>query len=99
MPEVYSYLLFKVCVKTSLSLSPQTMAVATLAVCYNNPSVFTRVVKIRKGQAVALMMASSNMTQLHVIMTQFAEEVSQQQDHTSPLYIATSLKLPLYVNQ
>lgn len=52
------------------------MAIATLAVCYNNPNVFTGVVKIRKGQAVALMMESTNMTQLHDVMAQFAEEVN-----------------------
>ena len=46
-----------------------------LAVCYNNPCVFTGVVKIRKGQAVALMMQSTNMKQLHYIMAQFASEV------------------------
>ena len=33
---------------------PQIMAVATLAVCYNNPNVFTGVVKIRQGQAAKL---------------------------------------------
>ena len=63
----------------SLSLPPiqyvQTMAIATLAVCYNNPAVFTGVVKIRKGQAVALMMESTNMSQLGTIMSQFTEEV------------------------
>ena len=53
----------------------QTMAVATLAACYNNPRVFTGVVKIRKGQAVALMMQSTNMKQLRTIMAQFAREV------------------------
>ena len=51
------------------------MAVATLAACYNNPRVFTGVVKIRKGQAVALMMQSTNMKQLRTIMAQFAKEV------------------------
>ena len=51
------------------------MAVATLAACYNNPRVFTGVVKIRKGQAVSLMMQSTNMTQLHCIMARFAREV------------------------
>lgn len=51
------------------------MAIATLAACYNNPRVFTGVVKIRKGQAVALMMQSTNMKQLRSIMAQFAQEV------------------------
>ena len=51
------------------------MAIATLAACYNNPRVFAGVVKIRKGQAVALMMQSTNMNQLHYIMDGFAREV------------------------
>ena len=51
------------------------MAIATLAACYNNPRVFTGVVKIRKGQAVALMMQSTDMKQLHGIMERFAREV------------------------
>jgi farnesyl-diphosphate farnesyltransferase len=63
---------------------PQTMAIATLAVCYNNPNVFTGVVKIRKGQAVALMMESTNMTQIQAIMTQFAEEVTQKIEEGDP---------------
>ena len=52
------------------------MAIATLAACYSNPNVFTGVVKIRKGQAVALMMESTNMIQLRNIMARFANEVT-----------------------
>ena len=51
------------------------MAIATLAACYDNPRVFTGVVKIRKGQAVALMMQSTNMEQLLSTMALFAREV------------------------
>ena len=51
------------------------MAIATLALCYNNPEVFTGVVKIRKGVAVALIMESTNMDNLKAIFAQFAEEV------------------------
>lgn len=54
------------------------MAIATLAACYNNPNVFTGVVKIRKGQAVTLMMESNNMFNFRNIMSQFAKEVSSQ---------------------
>lgn len=67
------------------------MAIATLAVCYNNPNVFTGVVKIRKGQAVALMMESTNMTQLYDIMAQFAEEVN-----TLTLHMAYAKGLMVY---
>ena len=62
-------------INSIISSRLQTMAVATLAACYNNPRVFTGVVKIRKGQAVALMMQSTNMKQLRTIMAQFAREV------------------------
>ena len=60
----------------------QTMAIATLATCYNNPNVFTGVVKIRKGQAVVLMMESTNMPNFRDIMSQFAKEVSLQATKT-----------------
>ena len=53
----------------------QTMAIATLALCYNNPSVFTGVVKIRKGQAVDLIMQSTNMESVEAIFAHYAEEV------------------------
>jgi len=35
---------------------PQVMAIATLATCYSNPNVFMGVVKIRKGEAVKIML-------------------------------------------
>ena len=53
----------------------QSMAIATLSACYNNPRVFTGVVKIRKGQAVELMMASTNMDNLKYILAQHTVEV------------------------
>lgn len=58
-----------------MSFLLQTMAIATLAACYNNPRVFTGVVKIRKGQAVELMMASTNMDNLKCILAQHAHSV------------------------
>lgn len=57
-----------------LSISTQTMAIATLALCYNNPRVFTGVVKIRKGQAVDLIMQSTNMANVEAIFARFADK-------------------------
>ena len=37
------------------------MAIATLALCYNNGEVFEGVVKIRKGLAVTLMLEATSM--------------------------------------
>lgn len=34
---------------------PQVMAIATLALCYNNYNVFTGVVKIRRGLTAKIM--------------------------------------------
>lgn len=55
---------------------PQTMAIATLALCYNNPRVFTGVVKIRKGQAVDLIMQSTNMANVEAIFARFADKIT-----------------------
>lgn len=43
---------------------PQVMAMATLAEVYNNPKVFTGVVKIRKGLAARLMLNTQNMDEV-----------------------------------
>lgn len=53
----------------------QVMAIATLSTCYNNPLVFQGVVKIRKGQAVTLMMDATNMGAVQTIIAQYSQEV------------------------
>lgn len=53
----------------------QVMAIATLSSCYNNPLVFQGVVKIRKGQAVTLMMDATNMGAVQTIIAQYSQEV------------------------
>ncbi|KAM4837298.1 squalene synthase isoform 1-T1 [Thomomys bottae] len=54
---------------------PQVMAIATLAACYNNQQVFKGVVKIRKGQAVTLMMNATNMPAVKAMIYQYIEEI------------------------
>jgi farnesyl-diphosphate farnesyltransferase len=39
---------------------PQVMAIATLELCYNNPNVFKWEVKIRKGEAVRMILNTNN---------------------------------------
>lgn len=51
------------------------MAIATLSSCYNNPMVFQGVVKIRKGQAITLMMDATNMEAVQSIIAQYSQEV------------------------
>ena len=52
---------------------PQVMAVATLALCFNNYDVFQKVVKIRKGLAVTLITQATSMQALTAI---FADHVA-----------------------
>ncbi|XP_006814816.2 squalene synthase-like [Saccoglossus kowalevskii] len=53
------------------------MAIATLASCYDNQDVFKKVVKIRKGQAVSLMMQATNMENLKSIMYNYAKQIQK----------------------
>uniref|UniRef100_A0A8C8VI28 Squalene synthase n=1 Tax=Pelusios castaneus TaxID=367368 RepID=A0A8C8VI28_9SAUR len=63
---------------------PQVMAIATLAAFYNNSQVFRGVVKIRKGQAVTLMMDATNIQAVKAIMYQYVEEIYQKIPCTDP---------------
>lgn len=63
---------------------PQVMAIATLSACYNNPQVFQGVVKIRKGQAVTLMMQATNMSAVYSIITQYSHEILQKVSISDP---------------
>ncbi|XP_069461837.1 squalene synthase [Ambystoma mexicanum] len=63
---------------------PQVMAIATLAACYNNQQVFRGVVKIRKGQAVTLMMDATNIQAVKAMMYQYVEEIYQKVPSTDP---------------
>jgi len=51
---------------------PQVMAIATLHGCYNNPDVFTGVVKIRKGTACKLILRTNTLDEVHDTFHQFA---------------------------
>ncbi|KAI0237915.1 Squalene synthase [Lamellibrachia satsuma] len=57
---------------------PQVMAVATLERCYNNPAVFTGVVKIRKGEAVKMMMEATTMDSVKAIFSHFTTHIKER---------------------
>ncbi|XP_051908593.1 squalene synthase isoform X1 [Hippocampus zosterae] len=63
---------------------PQVMAIATLSSCYNNPLVFQGVVKIRKGQAVTLMMEATNMRAVQNIISQYSQEILHKVSLSDP---------------
>jgi farnesyl-diphosphate farnesyltransferase len=57
---------------------PQVMAIATLPELYNNPNVFTGVVKIRKGQAAKLLLDTKTMDGLHKWFFIFARDIKRR---------------------
>ena len=52
------------------------MAIGTLERCYNNADVFRGVVKIRKGEAVRMMMEATSMENIKAIFKHFTQKVS-----------------------
>ncbi|CAL1545763.1 unnamed protein product [Lymnaea stagnalis] len=63
---------------------PQVMAIATLERCYNNPKVFTGVVKIRKGEAVRMMLDANNFETVKAIMRHFTIEIVDRIPEADP---------------
>ena len=55
------------------------MAIATLERCYNNPKVFTGVVKIRKGETVRMITMATSIDAVKAIFSHFVSKVSRTQ--------------------
>jgi farnesyl-diphosphate farnesyltransferase len=60
------------------------MAIATLAEVYNNPDVFRRVVKIRKGLSCQMMVETNNMVGVHHAFRTFADDIAKRVPPTDP---------------
>jgi farnesyl-diphosphate farnesyltransferase len=63
---------------------PQVMAMATLAEVYNNPKVFTGVVKIRKGLAARLMLHTQNMDEVIKSFRKFLRVIENKMNSNDP---------------
>ncbi|XP_004346713.1 farnesyl-diphosphate farnesyltransferase 1 [Capsaspora owczarzaki ATCC 30864] len=91
IPDVFAYMsslrnqsVFNFCA------IPQVMAIATLALVYDNHQVFTRTgVKIRKALAVKLMMGATNMPNLYAIFGEFLANLESRVRTEDPSYEAT----------
>jgi farnesyl-diphosphate farnesyltransferase len=68
---------------------PQVMAIATLEKCYNNPDVFTGVVKIRKGLSCKLILQTETLDQVHKIFNRYATAILLQVPLNDPSYMRT----------
>jgi farnesyl-diphosphate farnesyltransferase len=72
---------------------PQVMAMATLAKIYNNPDVFTEVVKIRKGLAAKMMVETNNMDVVNKVMNKYVEQIRKKLNVDDPNYAITKKRL------
>ncbi|HXH18873.1 MAG TPA: squalene synthase [Chitinophagales bacterium] len=63
---------------------PQVMAIATLAKVYNNPKVFTGVVKIRKGLAAKLMLEVNDFHTFKNHFSFFAKDILNRMNKNDP---------------
>lgn len=63
---------------------PQVMAIATLATVYNNPDIFRKNVKIRKGLSCDLMLNTSNMRSVFECFRSFSHSISKHIPTSDP---------------
>uniref|UniRef100_A0A7S4T082 Nudix hydrolase domain-containing protein n=1 Tax=Ditylum brightwellii TaxID=49249 RepID=A0A7S4T082_9STRA len=68
---------------------PQVMAIATLDKCFNNPNVFTGVVKIRKGLSCQLILHTNDAQGVHAAFRHFANSIASKINPNDPNADAT----------
>lgn len=68
---------------------PQVMAMATLAAVYNNPNVFRKVVKIRKGLTCKMMLESNNMNAVRDCFRSCAADIARRVPPHDPSAVRT----------
>ncbi|PQE32608.1 putative squalene synthetase protein [Rutstroemia sp. NJR-2017a WRK4] len=71
---------------------PQSMAIATLELVFQNPAIFERNVKITKGDACQLMMESSqNLRTVCDIFKRYARRISKKNSPKDPNFLKISI--------
>jgi farnesyl-diphosphate farnesyltransferase len=63
---------------------PQVMAIATLTRCFNNPDVFVKVVKIRRGETAQIFSAAKDMESLYALFSSFTYVIEAKIDPQDP---------------
>ncbi|CAN3374659.1 hypothetical protein DIURU_000055 [Diutina rugosa] len=71
---------------------PQVMAVATLALVYNNPEVMHKNVKIRKGTTCQLILESRTMPGVVNIFRRYIREINHKSNVNDPNYLKIGIK-------
>ncbi|KAG2182090.1 hypothetical protein INT43_007017, partial [Umbelopsis isabellina] len=94
IPEVLTYLsqlknqsVFNFCA------IPQVMAISTLALVFNNKDVYQKNVKIRKGEAIKLIMASTDLHNVVAIFREYIHVLSKKNDARDPNFMNISIAI------
>ncbi|PKX90406.1 bifunctional farnesyl-diphosphate farnesyltransferase/squalene synthase [Aspergillus novofumigatus IBT 16806] len=67
---------------------PQSMAIATLSLCFRNPAIFERNIKIKKGEACQLMMESTqNLRILYEAFRRYARQIHKKNTPKDPNFL------------
>lgn len=70
---------------------PQVMAIATLDLCFRNPAVFERNVKISKGDACRMMLKTTSVQGACEIFLQYARSIHHKNTTKDPLFLDISI--------
>lgn len=71
---------------------PQSMAMATLELCFRNPAVFERNIKITKGDAFQLMVESSqDLERVCEVFCRYAHRIQQKNNPKDPNFLKISI--------
>lgn len=71
---------------------PQSMAMATLELCFRNPAVFERNIKITKGDAFQLMAESSQgLERVCEVFSRYAHRIQQKNSPEDPNFLKISI--------
>ncbi|KAM0255101.1 hypothetical protein ACHAQJ_006105 [Trichoderma viride] len=72
---------------------PQGMAIATLELCFRNPAVLDRNVKITKGDACQIMLESTqNLNTLCEVFRRYARRIQKKNDPRDPSFLEISVQ-------
>ncbi|KAI8638358.1 farnesyl-diphosphate farnesyltransferase [Parasitella parasitica] len=72
---------------------PQVMAISTLALVFNNLDIYQRNIKIRKGEAVKLILDSTDMDNVVSIFRKYVFEISRKNEATDPNFMEISMAI------
>ncbi|KAF7314154.1 Squalene synthase [Mycena chlorophos] len=70
---------------------PATMALATMELCFMNPAVFVRGNKIRKAEAVQLIMRSSTLEDVSLLFVEYARKMHAKARPDDPSFFKLSV--------